>query len=133
MLHQPIQLPPNKRFGLFFAMIFAAITAYLLSINLVSASIFLASLSIVFFMLALIKSDLLLPFNKAWMYFGMSLGLVISPIVMGIIFFALFTPIGVLMRIFGRDELRLKIKPVSSHWKVREPQMDISNSFKHQF
>ena len=133
MLHHSIQLPSNKKFGLFFSMVFAITSIYFFYINLGTVSFILANLSIIFFILALINSTILLPFNKGWMRLGILLSIIVSPIIMGIIFFAIFTPVGLIMRMFGRDELRLKMKPVSSHWKVRESQSDINKSFKHQF
>ena len=79
-----------------------------------------------------IKADLLHPLNKLWMRFGLLLGMIVSPIVLGAIFFLLFTPIAVLMRLFGRDELRLRFKKQSSHWIKREKETQ-SQSFKNQF
>jgi len=130
---QSVQLPSNKKFGLFFSFVFAIISAYFLYINFVLISTIFFSLGLIFFILALIKPNSLLPFNKIWMNFGLLLGSIVSPIIMGIIFFGLFTPIGFLMRIFGRDELRLKVKLASSYWKIRDPQADVSQSFKNQF
>ena len=67
------------------------------------------------------------------MYVGFFLGTVISPIIMGFIFFIMFTPLAVLMRIFGRDELKLKPESASSYWKSRVPNKITSKSFKNQF
>ncbi|MDB2564391.1 SxtJ family membrane protein, partial [Amylibacter sp.] len=70
--------------------------------------------------------------NKLWMSFGFLLGKIVSPLIIGIIFFALFTPIAVVMRLFGRDELRLRFKSKESHWINREISMQ-PNSFRNQF
>ena len=67
-----------------------------------------ATISIIFFVISLFNADLLLPINKLWMYFGYLIGKIISPVVLAIIFFGLFTPYGLVMRMFGRDELHLK-------------------------
>jgi len=75
---------------------------------------------------------LLTPFNKLWMRLGLLLGLIISPLVIGMIFFVLFVPIGILMRLFGRDELRLKSKAGGSYWIRRETQAQ-TVLFKLQF
>jgi len=88
---------------------------------------------VMFILTALLKADLLLPLNKLWMRFGMLLGMVISPIVLGIIFFGLFTPISIMMKIFGRDELRLKLGVRASHWKEKESPIPPAESFKNQF
>ncbi|NQY99023.1 MAG: hypothetical protein HRT82_17865, partial [Henriciella sp.] len=64
---------------------------------------------------------------------GYLIGRIVSPIVLGVIFFILMTPIGVVQRLFGRDELRLKPQNTNSHWKVREPAGPEPASFKQQF
>ena len=86
----------------------------------------------IFLLITLIKSDALLPLNKLWMRFGLLLGMIVSPIVLGVIFFGLFTPIAMLMRLSGRDELRLKFTQKASHWISRGEPIK-SESFKHQF
>ena len=88
--------------------------------------------ALAFLLVTLIKSDALLPLNKLWMRFGLLLGMIVSPIVLGVIFFGLFTPIAILMRLSGRDELRLKIAQKASHWISREEPIK-SETFKHQF
>ena len=80
----------------------------------------------------LIKEDLLLPFNKLWMRLGFFLGKIISPIILGIIFFFIFTPIAYGMRIFNRDELNLKFGEKISHWKNRSKDNQ-PILFKNQF
>ena len=88
--------------------------------------------SIVFFLVTLFKAEILKPLNKLWMGFGLVLGTIVSPIVMGFIFFMIFTPIGILMRFFGRDELLLQFKVKSSYWTKRHEDI-FSNSFRRQF
>ena len=66
------------------------------------------------------------------MRFGLLLGMIVSPIVLGIIFFGLFTPIAMLMRMSGRDELKLKFIQKASHWILRKEPIK-AESFKHQF
>ena len=87
----------------------------------------------IFFLVTLVNAKLLLPLNKLWMRFGLLLGMIVSPIVFGVIFFGLFTPISLLMTLFGRDELRLKLKSRDSHWKSKEMTASQSDSFKRQF
>ena len=88
--------------------------------------------ALVFLLVTLIKSDALLPLNKLWMRFGLILGSIVSPIVLGIIFFGLFAPIAILMRLSGRDELRLKFIQKTSHWISRDEPIK-SESFGNQF
>ena len=115
-----IELPSNKKFGYFFTN---------KSLNL--AYVF-AAISITLFFITLVKADLLLYPNKLWIQFGLLLGMVISPIVLGVLFFVLFTPTAIIMKLYGRDELRIKFKKSTSYWIVRENQIN-SDSFSNQF
>lgn len=127
-----IELPSNKKFGFFFTFVFAVAAAYFFnSANLTWAYAF-STAALIFLVITLVKDDILLPLNKLWMRFGLLLGMIVSPIVLGIIFFGLFTPIATLMRLGGRDELRLKLNKKSSHWITRGEPIQ-SESFKHQF
>ena len=127
-----IKLPSNRKFGFFFTFLFSIAAAYFYySANISWAYVFIAAASI-FLLVTLIKSDALLPLNKLWMLFGLLLSMIVSPIVLAIIFFGLFTPIAVLMRLGGRDELRLKFAPKASHWISRSEPIK-SESFKNQF
>tara|TARA_Y100000588_G_C14266148_1_gene929966 strand:+ start:1225 stop:1626 length:402 start_codon:yes stop_codon:yes gene_type:complete len=128
-----IELPSNRKFGLFFAAVFVLAFIYLLKVGAHSIGCIFGALAIIFFCVALTKSELLLPLNKFWMCFGLILGAVVSPIVLGMIFFILFTPIGMLMRLFGRDELRLKSGSAASYWKTRNPSGPTADSFKNQY
>ncbi len=132
MKFSEIELPSNRKFGFLFTFIFLVVAAYLyFSANVVWAYAF-AGASSIFIFITLIKADLLLPLNKLWMRLGLLLGMIVSPIVLGIIFFGLFTPIAMLMRVSGRDELRLKFTRKSSHWISRGETIK-SESFKQQF
>jgi hypothetical protein len=128
-----IELPSNKKFGLFFSAIFGAIAVYLYSIEMQSYAFALVLLVIATLSLVIVKSEWLLPFNKLWMYFGMLLGKIVSPIVLGAIYFLLFTPIGLAMRLVGRDEMWLKVNNRDSHWRQRLPIGPGPISFKNQF
>ena len=127
-----IELPSNRKFGFFFTFVFAvAATYFYYSINVTWTYVFLAA-ALVFLLVTLIKSDALLPLNKLWMRFGLLLGMIVSPIVLGVIFFGLFTPIAMLMRLRGRDELRLKFTQKSSHWISRAEPIK-SETFKNVY
>ena len=106
-------------------------TYFYFSANVTWAFVFITAASI-FLLVTLLKSDVLLPLNKLWMRFGLLLGMIASPIVLGITFFVLFTPIAVFMRLVGRDELRLKFTQKASHWISRGEPIK-PESFKHQF
>lgn len=132
MKFSEIELPSNKKFGLFFTFLFLLATAYFYYKSyIVWAYVFVSAASI-FLLITLIKSDALLPLNKLWMRFGLLLGMIISPIVLGFIFFGLFTPIAILMRLCGRDEMRLKFLQKTSHWIARGETIK-PESFKNQF
>ncbi len=128
-----IELPSNRKFGVFFAGIFSLTSGYFFYQNAVSIAWVSAGLAFMFLFLAFIRPELLLPLNKLWMGLGFLLGMIVSPIVLGAIFFLIFTPIGLLMRLVGRDELRLKPIISSSYWKVRNPKGPTADSFKNQF
>lgn len=127
-----VELPSNRKFGFFFTFVFsiAAVFSFWV-VELLLAYAFIA-VAFVFLIITLVRSDALLPLNKLWMRFGLLLGMIVSPIVLGIIFFGLFTPIATLMRLGRRDELRLKFVKKSSHWITRSEPIK-SESFKNQF
>ena len=131
-----LELPTNKKFGFFFTAIFLIATTYFY-INNASSSVVstLSVVSLSFLVATLVNPDLLLPLNRLWMRFGLLLGMIISPIVMGIIFFGLFTPMSLTMRLFRRDELRLRFRNKKTHWILRDfPDGDeLSDSFKRQY
>jgi len=132
MKFSEIELPSNRKFGFFFTFVFGLAAAYFYySANVSWAYVFIGSASI-FLVVTFVMSDALLPLNKLWMRFGLLLGMIVSPIVLGIIFFGLFTPIAMLMRLSGRDELRLKFSHKVSYWITRSEPIK-SESFKHQF
>ena len=127
------ELPSNKKFGLFFALVFFLLALYLNQFYSQLLAIPSLSISVFFLSAALFFDSILSPLNKLWMKLGLLLGMIVSPLVMSIIFFALFMPISMSMRLFGRDELRLKMKTRGSHWKIREHNESGEDSFKHQF
>jgi hypothetical protein len=126
------KLPSNKKFGYFFSFIFLIISTYLLYFSQYKAGYIFATLALLFFVISIIKSDLLLLLNKLWMRFGLLIGMFISPIVLGIIFFGLFTPYGLVMKIIGRDELHLKTSKDKSYWIPRS-QSSSKINFNQQF
>ena len=127
-----MELPSNRKFGLFFTFVFALCACYFFYNNALIFAYALIGTSITFFLVSMLKSDILLPLNKLWMRFGLLLGLVISPIVLGLIFFGIFTPTALLMQLFRRDELRIRFKNKKSYWIARHQPID-PVSFKRQF
>ena len=124
-----IKLPTNRNFGIVFSIVFLLISLWpLLSQN--EIRIWSLTISGIFFILGIFNSKLLLPLNKIWFKFGMFLGNFIAPIVMGIVFFLVVTPTGLIMRLLGKDLLNLKKNNKNSYWIEK----DNSNSnLKNQF
>ena len=132
MLPDEMELPSNRKFGFFFTFVCALTATYFYySANVTWTYVFFAA-ALAFLLVTLTKSDALLPLNKLWMRFGLLLGIIVSPIVLGVIFFGLFTPIAMLMRLSRRDELRLKYVQKASHWIPRSEPIK-SETFKNQF
>ena len=127
------ELPSNRIFGYFFAFIFVALGAYLGFKGMSSVSSVLVLLAGILAAIATFKSNLLTPLNRLWMQFGVLLGVIISPLIMGLIYFSLFTPMGIVMRLFRRDELRLKVEARQTYWKSRSKEIRDSDAFKNQF
>ena len=127
-----IELPSNKKFGFFFTSVFAIVAAYFYNATQVPWAYGFAFASVVFLIVTLLKDEFLLPLNKVWMRFGLLLSIIVSPIILGLIFFGIFTPIAVFMRLSGRDEMRLKFNKKPSHWILRSYPIK-SESFKRQF
>ena len=132
MKFSEIELPSNKKFGFFFAIVFALAAAYFYKVTSMAFASTFSFISVIFMSVAIFKSDFLLPLNKLWMRFGFLLGMIVSPIVLGIIFFGIFTPVALLMRFFGRDELRLKCAKETNHWISRSEPIK-SENFRNQF
>jgi hypothetical protein len=126
-------LPSNKKFGFFFFIIFLLVGIYYYFVSAFSIAIVFLLFATIFLTLTITRPGLLLPLNKLWMRLGLILGSIFSPIILGVIFFGLFTPIALLMRLFSRDELRLKLMSRSSFWRIRSSSKQVVESFKNQF
>ena len=126
-------LPTNRNFGFFFSGVFLAASCLFYIWESKTASYSLAGLGILFLITTLVSSENLLPLNKLWMRFGSLLGYIVNPIVLGFIFFVLFTPMGIAMRLFGRDELRLRLRKKDSYWITLDSSNAATGPFKNQF
>ena len=110
-----IKIGSNRSFGIVFFIVFLLIAIYPL-INNEGLRIWSIIIAIFFLILGLINSKVLTPFNKLWFKFGLLLGKIISPIIMGVVFFLVVTPIAFIMRIIGKDLLNLKFNKNKSYW-----------------
>ena len=124
-----IKIGSNRSFGIVFFIVFLLIAIYPL-INQGEIRVWSVLISLLFLILGIINSKILTPLNKAWFKFGIFLGKIISPIVMGIIFFLVVTPIAFLMRILKKDLLNLKYNKNSSYWiEKTDPKSTMKNQF----
>ena len=120
----------NRSFGIVFFIVFLLIGLYPI-INSHNPRIWSLLISIIFLILGLIDSKLLTPLNRIWFKLGIFLGKIISPIIMGVIFFLVVTPIGIIMKILGKDLLNLKYhKNIQSYWVEKNgPKSKMKNQF----
>ncbi len=125
-----VKISSNRSFGLLFFIVFLAISLWPLK-SQEDLRLWAFILALIFFVLGILNSKFLTPLNKLWMKFGIFLGSIISPFVMGVVFFMVVTPVGLIMRFLGKDLLRInKSKFVSTYWISREKQ---NNTMKRQF
>ena len=124
-----INTSSNRSFGIVFFVVFLIIAAYPL-LNDGNIRLWAIAISIIFLILGILNSRILTPFNIVWFKFGNLLGKIIAPLVMGIIFFFVVTPIGFLMRIFKKDLLTLKFNKDESYWiEKNDPKSKMKNQF----
>jgi len=128
-----LELPSNRKFGYFFTLIFTLFGVYFFAVESTIWSYLFLVASFLFLVATLVNPEVLLPLNKLWMRLGFAIGMIVSPIVLGAIFFGIFTPLSLLMRVCGRDELRLKVKARKTHWKTRSADFKSNGSLKNQF
>ena len=135
MTSNKVPLPTNKRFGLFLTLVLSVVSAYyyLMYPDKLELVLALSLGALVTALISLLKPEFFLPLNKGWFFLGQLLGSIVSPIILGIIFFMIITPTGVIGRILGRDELRLKRKNVASYWIDRKSTERTSESFNNQY
>jgi saxitoxin biosynthesis operon SxtJ-like protein len=126
-------LPSNRSFGWTFTGVFALAGAYSAWRGGSHLAVLLV-LALVTAIVTITKDSWLTPLNRAWMKLGELLGRVVSPIVLGVIFFAVFTPVGALMRAFGRDAMhRGFARDAKSYWQRRDPPGPPDGSYRNMF
>ena len=99
-------LPTNQKFGWFFVIIFTLSTVFAFLENSYILATLFSTLAFIFIVLIIFTPNLLSGLNRLWFEFGLLLGKIVSPVVLGFIFFVLITPVAVVTRFFGRDVLR---------------------------
>ena len=125
-----VKIPSNRSFGLLFFIVFLVISLWPLKFQ-EDLRLWAFILSSIFLVLGILNSKFLTPLNKLWLKFGFFLGSIVSPVLMGVVFFLVITPVGLFMRFLGKDLLRIsKSEFVSTYWISREKQ---NSTMKKQF
>lgn len=131
--HGAVAASSDRSFGLVFAGVFTLLALYT-GWHGGRASPWLIGIAALFLAVALIRASLLRPLNTLWMKLGLLLGAIVNPIVLGLLFFLVFTPIGALARLLGKDFIGLKRKPeAETYWISRDPPGPEPASMKDQF
>ena len=124
-----IKIGSNRSFGFVFFVVFGLISLYPL-LDQGNLRVWSLILSLTFLILGLINSKVLNPLNKIWFKFGLLLGKIISPLVMGLIFFFIVTPTSFLMKLLKKDLLNLQLNKDKTYWiKKNEPKSKMKNQF----
>ena len=119
----------NRSFGILFFIVFSIISIWpILSGGELRLWSFIVA--IIFLIMGITKSRFLTPFNIAWIKFGELLGVIISPLIMGLVYFLVLLPIGILMRVLGKDLLSLKFnKNIETYWNKKELKTNFNKQF----
>ena len=124
-----IKISSNRNFGVVFAIFFFIVSMFPLFKD-EDIRIWAVIVAIIFLILGLLNSSMLSPLNKIWFKFGILLGSFVSPIVMGIVFFAIVTPTSLIMKILGKNLLNLKRNNKKTYWIEKSK---IESKMKNQF
>ena len=129
MKNSNIKIGTNKSFGIVFFLFILIVSIFPLFKD-GNIRIWSLIVALIFLILGLINSRILNPLNKIWFKFGLFLGKIISPLVMGVIFFLVVTPIGLIMRLLNKDLLKLKFNKTNTYWiEKTEPKSKMKNQF----
>ena len=130
---QQVEGSSDRSFGLVFAVVFLVIACWPLFYRELPRW-WAVAIAAGFTVLAIWKPTLLAGLNRQWLKLGLLLGKIVSPIALGILFYGVVTPIGLVMRLTGKDPLRLKLDPgAASYWIPREPPGPPPDSMTNQF
>lgn len=126
-------LPSNKKFGYFFSVVFFLIFIYFFYYAYFNLYLIFLSLCLVTIILTVFSPDRLLFFNKVWFRIGIILNTIVSPVILGFIFFILITPVSLFFQIIGRDYLCIKLNNKKTYWIKSEEKKFNKNSLKQQY
>lgn len=128
-----IQLPSNRKFGFFFTFLFLVLGSYFLFKSSVIAASILYGASLALFAVSLAAPRVLFRLNKLWMGLGLLMGRIINPLVLGLIYFAVLTPLSFVLKLAGRDELKVKMARKETYWVKRLDGSPSGKTFRNQF
>lgn len=133
--HEVVKPPSDTSFAYTFTGVFAVLAAFTWWHSGATWKLYAClAVSVVFGIFGLVSPATLRPLNLLWLKFGLLLHKVINPLIMGLLFFGVFAPMGFLMRAFGVDFLRIRGKSASdSHWAVKDEESLPESSMKNQF
>lgn len=126
-------MPSNKKFGKFFCFILCILSIYFYIYSNYNLSIFFSLLLFITILITFFAPNYLKPFNLLWFKIGSMMNFIVSPFILGIIFFCIISPISILFKLIGRDELKLKYKNKSTFLFKNKTTISNENKFKNQF
>ena len=130
---EEVKVSSDRSFGMVFTFVFLAVGVWIVSGGQSKGWLFFVSAAL-FFVVAIARPSILGPLNRAWAKFGLLLGQVFNPLLLGVIFYLVVTPMAVIRRLLGKDSLRLKSKPsLESYWIDRNPLGPKPSSMTKQF
>ena len=130
---EEVKVSSDRSFGIVFTLVFLAVGGWVVSEGQSKGWLFFVSAAL-FLVVAIARPSILGPLNRAWAKFGLLLGRVINPVVLGVVFFLVVTPIAVVLRLWGKDSLHLKSNPdLKSYWIDRSPAGPKFGSMTKQF
>ena len=130
---EEVKVSSDRSFGIVFTLVFLAVGVWVVSEDQSKGWLFFVSAAL-FLVAAIVRPSILGPLNRAWAKFGLLLGQVFSPLLLGVVFFLVVTPISIILRLWGKDSLYLKFKPdLKSYWINRSPAGPKFGSMTKQF
>ena len=130
---EEVKVSSDRSFGIVFTIVFLAVGIWVVSGGQSKGWLFFVSAAL-FLVVAIARPSILGPFNRSWAKFGLLLGQVFNPLLLGVVFFLVVTPIAVVLRLLGKDLLHLKSKSdLKSYWIDRSPAGPKFGSMTKQF
>ena len=130
---EEVKVSSDRSFGIVFTLVFLTVGAWVVSSGQSKGWLFFVSAAL-FFVVAIARPSILGPLNRAWAKFGLLLGQVFNPLLLGVVFFLVVTPIAVVLRLWGKDSLHLKSESnLKSYWIDRSPAGPKFGSMTKQF